>query len=566
MKLKPSLPDIDLVEYGIGRNAILGIPDSGKSYAAKLLGELLMGRAQPEGKGQKFTTIPFIAFDPTGVWPYLRTPGKGPGYPVVVAGGAHADLPLNPAKIADLIRAAMESNISLVVDLYDPKLSKAEWRRIVTTAAEVLLYENKDHGLRHIFLEEAAEFVPQKVSREYGQVYAALEKIARMGRNAGLGLTVINQRAEEVNKAVLELCDTLFLFKQRGRRSLEALSKWLDFAEVDEHKEIIKSIPQLKQGECWMWLKANQSPRHMQFALLDSFHPNARMLHGEAPAAAKRKPVDVGSFVEAMKDKMAARDPKGAPKTEIVTLKSGAAAKEEAWGGEKARKALEAAEQRGYQRGVKAAFPFGFKAGWTACVAKFGGYMPEAPKQKIPQELLGATPAPVAPAMPAAARPQAAPVFLRASAGDGTLPPGERTALIAIAQFNGMTRTKLSAITGYATSTRNAYLQKLAAKGFIVMQGDVARITADGEEVLGQWEPLPTGAELLDWWLARLKPGESAVLKEAIAFYPAEVSREEVRERTGFAVSTTNAYIQHLAIRDLVVTTRNGLKASEDLF
>jgi ATP-dependent exoDNAse (exonuclease V) alpha subunit len=68
----------------------------------------------------------------------------------------------------------------------------------------LLLYENKPYGLRHLFLEEAAEFVPQRIGPDQGYVYAEIEKLARMGGNASLGYTLVNQRAEEVNNEVLK--------------------------------------------------------------------------------------------------------------------------------------------------------------------------------------------------------------------------------------------------------------------------------------------------------------------------------------------------------------------------
>jgi hypothetical protein len=92
-------------------------------------------------------------------------------------------------------------------------------------------------------LEEAAEFVPQRIGPDQGYVYAEIEKLARMGGNASLGYTLVNQRAEEVNKAVLELCDCLFLHRQKGRHSLNAISKWLDIADAGNRKEIISGLP-----------------------------------------------------------------------------------------------------------------------------------------------------------------------------------------------------------------------------------------------------------------------------------------------------------------------------------
>ncbi|HUQ52255.1 MAG TPA: hypothetical protein VM692_08525 [Gammaproteobacteria bacterium] len=59
------------------------------------------------------------------------------------------------------------------------------------TCFRTLLYENE--GMRHIFLEEAAEYCPQKV--QDGETDAEVEKLVRMGGNASLAITLINQRA-----------------------------------------------------------------------------------------------------------------------------------------------------------------------------------------------------------------------------------------------------------------------------------------------------------------------------------------------------------------------------------
>ena len=199
---------VPLKEFATQGNAILGIRDSGKSYTATFLAEKLLDYG-----------IPFVAFDPIGVWRCLKVPGSPglTGYNVVVA-GEDADLRLTPASATSIVKAAMQENISLVLDLYSMELSKRDWKAIVESCVRLLLYENKPHGLRHIFLEEAAEFAPQRIGPDQGSVYAEIEKLARMGGNAGLGYTLINQRAEEINKAVLELCDCLFLHPSEGEK------------------------------------------------------------------------------------------------------------------------------------------------------------------------------------------------------------------------------------------------------------------------------------------------------------------------------------------------------------
>lgn len=115
---------IDTIELASRGNAVLGIRDSGKTYTATSLAEHLMDAG-----------IPIVAFDPTGVWRYLRVAGKGgKGYPIVIAGGDDGDLPLTVADAPKYIRAAMQSGVSIIIDLFDKSLSKANWKQIVTIA------------------------------------------------------------------------------------------------------------------------------------------------------------------------------------------------------------------------------------------------------------------------------------------------------------------------------------------------------------------------------------------------------------------------------------------------
>jgi hypothetical protein len=307
---------VDAVEYASRANAILGIRDSGKTFSATLIAEQLFEYG-----------IPFFAFDPIGRWRFLRSPGRGRGFPVVVLGGAAPDLPLTPESAPKMVRAAMQSGVSMVIDLYDVKLSKDDWRKIVRSSIETILYENEEHGggLRHVFLEEAAEFIPQRVYD--GQTYAAVEKLARMGGNAGVGVTLINQRAEEVNKAVLELCDNLLLHRQRGKNSLLSLRKWLEAGNVDPPKEITDSIADLPTGEAWAWFKDVGKPVRIKVLQKQSFDPNRREMsrkHGAAPQA-----VNVGEFVAKMRAALEGKpkattgyQPKPGPKPPVPTTGS----------------------------------------------------------------------------------------------------------------------------------------------------------------------------------------------------------------------------------------------------
>src|SRR4051812_46439596 len=98
----------DAKKYAIRKNAIIGLPNSGKSYRACYNAEVLMDAG-----------IPIVAIDPVGIWYGLKIGMNGnKGYPVVVAGGMNADLPLNEKNCKDIMRAALKANVSIIFDLF----------------------------------------------------------------------------------------------------------------------------------------------------------------------------------------------------------------------------------------------------------------------------------------------------------------------------------------------------------------------------------------------------------------------------------------------------------------
>lgn len=254
------IPFDDYVTQG---TAILGIRGAGKTYTAKGIAEQMLD-----------AKVPIIVFDAIGVWRYLKiaADAQGKAYKVVVAGGKQPDLPLSPHSAPQIIRAALRENIPLIVDLYDTKLSKADWRRIVQECFRIMLYENQ--GLRHIFLEEAAEYVPQRVTD--GQTFAEVEKLVRMGGNASLGITIINQRSQELNKSVLELCDNLVMMRQKGFNAIAYAEKWAERLSPEQAKQIGQKLPKMEAGDCWVFTDAHEEPVFTRSEIIRSFHPDRK--------------------------------------------------------------------------------------------------------------------------------------------------------------------------------------------------------------------------------------------------------------------------------------------------
>ena len=87
---------------------VLGKTRSGKSSAMRVLVEYLLDKEEP-------VTI----VDPKGDWWGLKASadGKQAGYPVVIFGGEHGDVPLNARSGASVAELVATGNHSAIIDL-----------------------------------------------------------------------------------------------------------------------------------------------------------------------------------------------------------------------------------------------------------------------------------------------------------------------------------------------------------------------------------------------------------------------------------------------------------------
>jgi hypothetical protein len=592
---------IPLENYATSGNAVLGIKESGKTVLSKGISEQLI----------EYGVMPII-FDAIGVWRHMKTAGDGPngkGFKVVVAGGKEPDLPLTPTSAAEIVRAAMRENIPLVIDLYDKKLSKADWRRIVQSCFTTMLYENE--VVRHIFLEEAPEYVPQKVMD--GETFAAVEKLVRMGGNASLGITLISQRAQEVNKSVLDLCENVILMRQRGTHAIDSLEKFMDRMAPEQSRAITKKMPSMTAGEAYIFTGTSDQAEHTRAPMCRSFHPNRRK--PVAVDVAKRTVV-TSDFVSRLSadltkviEENKANDPK-LLKARIVELEKMLNGRTLVTGAKHTDSdivtARQTGERSGYERGWREGAaheresmvaPLAAVTNATAAIARAAKDLDiavnEAHRQNDPRMT---SPPPAIPKTAAAAQnprriphpspPRAAPatrngagpsgggsqkgnrLLTQQQAFGGSLPPGERATLGACIQYpDGLERSQLTVITGYKRSSRDAYIQRLASKGYVAIAGDKILATVEGVAALPDFEPLPRGQDLIDFWMNKLPEGEKKVLAYLIEANGEAVDRAEIDEATGYQRSSRDAYLQRLRAKQLVVDEGRGhVKASAELF
>lgn len=151
---------------------------------------------------------------------------------------------------------------------------------------------------------------------------------------------------------------------------------------------------------------------------------------------------------------------------------------------------------------------------------------------------------------------------------DVKLPVGEKAILVACIQFvNGLSRGQLTVLTGYKRSSRDAYIQRLKEKKYLVQHADVLKATELGITAAGNYKPLPTGFELQEYWLNKLPAGEAKILKVLIDIWPDSISRDVISDSTGYMRSSRDAYIQRMLAKEiLTIPDRGMVKASDTLF
>ena len=235
-----SLPD-DAVTQKL---AFLGTSGSGKSFTAQKLAELMLDI------GAQTITV-----DPVGIWWSLRllADGKRQGYSQVrVFGGDHGDLPLTKESGKLVARLLAERRISAVLDVSN--FTTGEMKFFLTNFAEQFFHSKKAHKSPvHLFLEECQTYIPEHMSeREDGLMVNRWERLIKLYRNYGGGVSMISQQPQSVSKKVLNLADTLFAMRTIGSHERGAILRWVKDV-IESESDLVKNLPKLETGTAHIW-------------------------------------------------------------------------------------------------------------------------------------------------------------------------------------------------------------------------------------------------------------------------------------------------------------------------
>lgn len=525
---------VDAVTQPIG---IIARRGRGKTYTAKVIAEEMLKAGQQ-------TAI----LDPLGAWSGLRSSadGKHAGLPILILGGKHGDLPLEPtagALIADFI---VDTGRSVILDLSQIESLAAQDRFARDFAVQ--LYHRKKTAVAptplHLFVDEADSFAPQKPQPGQQAMLGAFEALVRRGRMAGIGVTLITQRPAVLNKNVLTQIELLVILQITGPQDRDAIKPWIEGnADQAQAKVVLASLATLEVGEAWFW-----SPswlgilQRVRVRKAETFDSSATPTAGQTRAAPKvLAPVDLDRLSAAMAEtveRAAENDPK-ALRARIKALEKQVAGRAPETVEVPVEVPVPILSPETLEHLDELLTPHAELLGEITDILRIFkiGQGAKAPRPApVPRS------APVLPETPPARASRPAPISGNGSVGE-KLPKMERAILTVLAQFRGVgrTRTQLTAMSGYTYSGgfRNS-LASLRTAGYIVGgNNETMQITGGGIDALGEWDELPTGRALLDWWLTHHLGGmERTIIEKLVWMEPsAAVTGEYLAAHTGYTYS-----------------------------
>jgi len=536
--------------------AILGRKGGGKTFTAKGIVERLLDAGRR-----------VLVLDPLGVWAGLRTSadGKAPGYPIAIFGGQHADLPLEPGAAEAMAGILARENVPAVVDLCD--LSKSAQVAFLTKFLRELRRVNTE--ALTLVLEEADVFAPQNPLPDTRELLGEIDWIARRGRSRGFRLITVTQRPARLHKDVLTQCGTMIVHRLPAPQDRDAVKAWVDGnGDRDVARQVYDTLAGLNVGEAWVYQSDAGKVERVTFPKIKTLDTSSTPKAGERRVAAKTlADVDLSSIRAAL----AAATSHSGPE---IRSKKGSATPD--------AKAIQEAEARGFERGIRtAAAHVGNYVLITDVGTKAGERIIETDdRQRVgalfARDILGLLntgPASREIILPSNVVPKiSAPRKTVAKTVGKSDMGAERRILAVLARCHpaGMTEAQWAVASGMKRSggTWSTYKSRLKTAGAIERRGEQWLVTEDGLQSIGdEIAPMPTpGMKLVEFWVERI-PGAGPMLRELAGVYPALLTRDELAKRLNISArgGTFGTYLSRLSSAGLIEKIDQRLRAAHSL-
>lgn len=556
---------------------VLGKTGSGKSSALRYVVEYLLDQ------GKRVCII-----DPKGDWGGLKVggDGKSPGYPVIGFGDFKEpkaqDVPINDQSGKNIAELIAGGNRPCVIGFRG--WTQGAMIRFWIDFASTLF--NTNSGELYLVGDEFHNFAPKGkiLDPAAGKCLHWSNRVMSEGRGLGIVCLIASQRPQKVHNDTLTCCETLIAMRVIHKADRDAIEDWIDgCGDREKGKEVLNSLAGMDRGEAYVWSpEIGFGPKRLTFPMFKTFDSFAPPQLQKAVSTSGWSTVDLS----AVKDKLAAvieehkqNDP-AELKRRIRFLEK-----------EHAEFCAKTLARQDEVKTVEKPVPVRL---YTQQDVSDLLAIQDAFRRLHPQidavversrEIIDAdipTVQQVQKIYRAENRPASA-MFLNerhefpridkrtpvSERTDGALGKCERAILTALAQYpDGRTLAQIAVLTGYSVGSGgfNNSLAKLRTNEFITRGGD-PKITKAGLGELGDFNPLPTGRDLLNYWLPKLGKCEREIVGFLAQSYPGMLTSFEIAEATGYSPESGGFNNALSRLRTLELITRGQpIKASDHLF
>jgi hypothetical protein len=378
-----------------------------------------------------------------------------------------------------------------------------------------------------------------------------------------------------VNKKALNQTECLFAFQMTGPQERKAIESWISEKGVNEN--IVEVLPHLRVGEPHVW-----SPQWLQISKTIRISAKTTADVSSTPKIGQRQaePRELSAVdLDELRQKMAATveaaaasDP-GALKKRVADLQRenaelqrNAAKMERPTLADAEREALASYAKSANSAALQLGAAIGNLEKISANFRELGQSIERALRnanmQKPPQGITASS--------GDKKHRHEAPNVANASPNVSSATGGMRRMMIALAQRPGLSARQLGVRAGLSSSsgTFGTYLGKLRSNAWLDGDRNRMELTRAGITALGPYDPLPTGRDLLAFWLGELgNSGAARILKTLADHYPNALSKADLGERAGISHTsgTFGTYLGKLRTLELIHGSRE-LTASAELF
>lgn len=561
--------------------AVLGKTRSGKSSVMRGLVERLI----QEGR-------PVCIIDPKGDWwgIKLAKDGKHRGFPVVIFGGEHADIPIDEHSGQLVAELFATENRPCLIDLGGWMVGPRT--RFWIDFASTLFRHTK--GSRWLAVDEIHNFAPKgKVfDAEAGKALHWTNRLASEGLGKGLQMLFASQRPQKVHNDTLTSAETLIAMRVLHPSDRGAVSDWIKGCGDSEGSEVLGSLAQMERGEGWVWSpEIGFGPKRIKFPMFntyDSFRPQTVDETNRLTGWAEVNLDEIRKKFASSIEKAKAEDPKELQRrireleAQLKTLPAGADAGARIKELETQLKRRELEWNDTFERQARDVARIEKHLADIVAIANRGMGQSTNPPDRI---ILSGSPGIHLTTFTRSSlsdrqsHPRASqrPERIRRDQGtavdDGKLGAGGmRRMLTALAQCpNGLTKQQIGVRAGLSSKSGSfgTYLGKLRSNSWVEDRAGKIFINDAGMKALGPFDELPTGAALLGYWLNELgNTGAARMLQALYDQRGAPLNKHQLGEATGLSAQSGSfgTYLGRLRSLELIDGSGEALVASSIFF